>query len=132
MWEWTRWLRSATPKLLRASGENLAGLAFPFGLVLARGMLATTSNHCKCRYSACLKANNHITAHISCACRKERNNYYRLQRAVQILIQNGGKPMSAQDVQTEAPLDYDFRCFFLNRPRLQLYERVMLRYDITH
>jgi tRNA A37 N6-isopentenylltransferase MiaA len=42
--------------------------------------------------------------------RAERNNWYRLQRVLQILVQNGGKPLSELDVDTTKDLDYDFRC----------------------
>jgi tRNA A37 N6-isopentenylltransferase MiaA len=41
--------------------------------------------------------------------RAERNNWYRLQRVLQILLQNGGKPLSQLDVDTTKELDYDFR-----------------------
>lgn len=41
--------------------------------------------------------------------RGERNNWYRLQRVLQILLQNGGKPLSEMDVDTTRELDYDFR-----------------------
>jgi tRNA dimethylallyltransferase len=41
--------------------------------------------------------------------RAERNNWYRLQRVLQILLQNGGKPLSEMDIDTAKPLDYDFR-----------------------
>lgn len=61
-------------------------------------------------------------------CRLERNNYYRLKRALQILVQTGGKPLSDQALVTDSPLDYDFRCFFLHRPRLEIFDRIMLRW----
>ncbi len=41
--------------------------------------------------------------------RSERNNMYRLQRVLQILVQNGGTPLSQQDIDMTCPLDYDFR-----------------------
>ncbi len=41
--------------------------------------------------------------------RTERNNHYRLQRVLQVLLQNGGEPLSAHDIDTTQPLDYDFR-----------------------
>jgi hypothetical protein len=41
--------------------------------------------------------------------RPERNNYYRLQRVLQILVQNGGVPLSQQDIDTSKALDYDYR-----------------------
>lgn len=42
--------------------------------------------------------------------RAERNNWYRLQRVLQILVQNGGKPLSQLDIDTTRDLQYDFRC----------------------
>jgi tRNA dimethylallyltransferase len=59
----------------------------------------------------------------------ERNNYYRLLRALQILIVSGGKPLSEQDLDAERPWDYDFRCFYLTRPRIPLYERIAGRVE---
>jgi tRNA dimethylallyltransferase len=41
--------------------------------------------------------------------RAERNNWYRLQRVLQILIINGGKPLSQLDIDTTKELDFDFR-----------------------
>lgn len=35
-----------------------------------------------------------------------------------------GSSMAALDVDTRAPLDFDFRCYFLHRPRVQLYRRI--------
>jgi hypothetical protein len=32
-----------------------------------------------------------------------------LQRVLQILLQNGGKPLSEMDIDTTKPLDDDFR-----------------------
>lgn len=52
------------------------------------------------------------------------NNYYRLQRVVEILMGSKGTPLAALDLDTAAPLAYDFRCFFLDRPRVQLYRRI--------
>lgn len=39
----------------------------------------------------------------------ERHNWYRLQRVCQILMQNGGRPLSEMDVDTQKEPDYDFR-----------------------
>ena len=58
--------------------------------------------------------------------RTEVNNQYRLKRVLEILLSTG-KPLSALNLDVKAPLDYDFRCFFLNRPRIQLYDRIGLR-----
>ncbi len=60
----------------------------------------------------------------------EANNYYRLRRVVEILVASGGVPLAALDVDTGAALEYDFRCFFLDRPRTQLYRRIDQRGEI--
>ncbi len=54
-------------------------------------------------------------------------NYYRLNRVLEILLGTGGKPLAELNLDTGAPLDYGFRCFFLNRPRLELYRRIDAR-----
>ena len=54
------------------------------------------------------------------------NNYYRLLRVLEI-VQTTGKTMSELDIDEQAPLDYDFRCFFLHRPRMDLYRRIDFR-----
>ncbi|KAK9829894.1 hypothetical protein WJX72_008519 [[Myrmecia] bisecta] len=56
----------------------------------------------------------------------EPNNYYRLGRVLEVVLRTG-LPMADMALDATAPLDYDFRCFFLNRPRLQLYDRIALR-----
>eukprot|EP00878_Enallax_costatus_P043996 GHUV01052132.1.p1 GENE.GHUV01052132.1~~GHUV01052132.1.p1 ORF type:complete len:379 (+),score=154.70 GHUV01052132.1:476-1612(+) len=61
--------------------------------------------------------------------RAERNNWYRLQRVLQILLQNGGVPLSEMDIDTTKPLDHDFRCFFLHRNRIELYDRICYRVE---
>lgn len=61
--------------------------------------------------------------------RREANNYYRAGRAIEILLSNGGVPIAELDVDTAAPLDYDFRCFFLHRPRQLLYDRMTPRVE---
>lgn len=48
---------------------------------------------------------------------------YRLYRVLEIVLQTG-RTLAEQDLDTSAPLDYDFRCFFLNRPRMELYRRI--------
>ena len=35
--------------------------------------------------------------------------------------------MADLSVDIDRPVDYDFRCFFLDRPRLELYERIEQR-----
>jgi len=59
----------------------------------------------------------------------ERNNWYRLLRVLQILLATGGKPLSEQDLDAQRPWDYDFRCFYLHRPRVPLYERIAARVE---
>eukprot|EP00884_Botryococcus_braunii_P023627 jgi/Botrbrau1/9949/Bobra.0012s0044.1 len=54
------------------------------------------------------------------------NNMYRLLRILEIVLQTG-RPLAEMDLDTSAPLDYDFRCFFLNRPRASLYRRIDAR-----
>lgn len=61
--------------------------------------------------------------------RTEPNNYYRLQRVVDILLQSGGKPLAALNLDEAAPPDYDFRAFFLHRPRAELYSRIDQRVE---
>lgn len=56
--------------------------------------------------------------------REEVNNMYRLRRIVDILLQTDGIPLADQDLNKDAPSDYDFRCYFLHRPRLELYRRI--------
>lgn len=63
---------------------------------------------------------------ICCRLRQEVNNEYRLFRMVEILLSTG-KPLSELNLDRTADLDYDFRCFFLNRNRLELYDRIGLR-----
>lgn len=54
------------------------------------------------------------------------NNYYRLLRVLEILLATG-RPRSDLNLDTAAPLTYDFRCFFLDRPRAELYRRIDVR-----
>lgn len=54
------------------------------------------------------------------------NNYYRLLRVLEILLATG-RPRSELNLDTAAPLTYDFRCFFLDRPRAELYRRIDMR-----
>ncbi|EFN51365.1 hypothetical protein CHLNCDRAFT_55198 [Chlorella variabilis] len=56
--------------------------------------------------------------------RREPNNQYRLLRIVDILLQSGGRPLADQDLDAGTPTHYDCRCFFLHRPRLELYRRI--------
>ena len=54
------------------------------------------------------------------------NNYYRMLRVLEILKATG-QPRSQLNLDTSMPLEYDFRCFFLDRPRISLYRRIDLR-----
>ncbi|PRW59253.1 tRNA dimethylallyltransferase 9 [Chlorella sorokiniana] len=56
--------------------------------------------------------------------RGERNNQYRLLRVVDILLQTGGRTLAELDLDAQRPTDYDCRCFFLHRPRAELYRRI--------
>eukprot|EP00892_Ulva_mutabilis_P001173 jgi/Ulvmu1/11056/UM007_0238.1 len=55
---------------------------------------------------------------------QERNNWYRLQRSLEIVLATG-RPTSASAAAT-APCTatYDFRPFFLHRPRLEVFRRI--------
>lgn len=59
----------------------------------------------------------------------ETNNYYRLTRVVDILMQSPGKTLADLNLDEAAPMDYDFRCFFLARPRTILYRRIDSRVE---
>lgn len=61
--------------------------------------------------------------------RGEMNNWYRLCRVVDILLQSPGKTLAQLDSDQKAPLDYDFRCYFLSRPRMELYRRIDARVE---
>lgn len=61
--------------------------------------------------------------------RHESNNYYRLQRVVDILLQSPGKTLKDLNLNEAAPLDFDFRCYFLTRPRIELYRRIDSRVE---
>ena len=55
-------------------------------------------------------------------------NWYRLNRVLEILVSTG-RPLGELNLNVEAPLAYDFRCFFLNRSRLELYRRIDARVE---
>lgn len=59
---------------------------------------------------------------------REANNYYRLMRVLEVVLHTG-KTMAEFEAEPDAPVDYDFRCFFLQRPRLELFERIDLRVE---
>lgn len=63
---------------------------------------------------------------VPCRIRSESNNRYRLMRVLEILLTTG-KTLAELNHDRTAALDYDFRCFFLNRPRLELYDRIGVR-----
>ncbi|KAK9812443.1 hypothetical protein WJX73_000141 [Symbiochloris irregularis] len=58
--------------------------------------------------------------------RTEPNNHYRLRRMLEILV-TSGRTLADMDLDRSAPLDYDFRCFFLNSPRIGLLRRIDAR-----
>ena len=47
---------------------------------------------------------------------------------LEILVSTG-RPLGELNLDVEAPLDYDFRCFFLNRSRVELYRRIDARVE---
>lgn len=61
---------------------------------------------------------------------QEVNNWYRMNRVVDILLQAPGKTLSELDRDDGATPKYDFRCFFLVRPRIQLYRRIDERVEV--
>lgn len=57
---------------------------------------------------------------------EERNNWYRLKRAIEVVLRTG-KPLadSSMPLLTRwMNLKYDFRPFFLTRPRLDIFRRI--------
>ena len=46
------------------------------------------------------------------AARLGRNDFFRLSRALEV-VERTGRPLKELDIDFSAPLDYDFRCFFL-------------------
>jgi hypothetical protein len=57
---------------------------------------------------------------------EERNNWYRLKRAIEVLLHTG-KPLAESSMPLLAKwidLKYDFRPFFLTRPRLDIFRRI--------
>ena len=64
---------------------------------------------------------------------QERNNWYRMGRVVDILLQRPGKTLKELDRPSGAVMegsDVDFRCFFLVRERVELYRRVDHRVEL--
>ena len=55
---------------------------------------------------------------------QETNNWYRMNRVLDILMQRPGKTLAELDADAATPPDYDFRCIFLHRPRITLYRRI--------
>ena len=47
------------------------------------------------------------------------NNWYRLLRSIQV-VQRTGQPMAQTALTATPELDYDFRCFFLKRPKVEM------------
>lgn len=59
---------------------------------------------------------------------REANNYYRLVRVLEVVLHTG-KTLAEFEAKPDVPINYDFRCFFLQRPRLELFERIDLRVE---
>eukprot|EP00890_Picochlorum_soloecismus_P003763 jgi/Picsp_1/4388/NSC_01894-R1_trna dimethylallyltransferase 9 len=55
---------------------------------------------------------------------QETNNWYRMTRVLDILLQRPGKTLAELDADAAIPPDYDFTCIFLHRPRITLYRRI--------
>ena len=59
-----------------------------------------------------------------------RNDWYRLRRSLEIIKSSGSPPSSfplPSSINSESDLDYEFLCFFLSSPRLNLYRSIDLR-----
>lgn len=67
-----------------------------------------------------------MAAHASYRIRTEPNNDYRMRRVLEILLQTG-RTMADMDMDVHAPLDFDFRCFFLHSRRRTLLQRIDAR-----
>ena len=63
-----------------------------------------------------------------CRLKEVPGNWYRLNRVLDILLSTG-QTLEELNLDVEAPLDYDFRCFFLNRSRVDLYRRIDARVE---
>ena len=61
-----------------------------------------------------------------CRIAQERNNWYRLTRALEVVLHTG-KPLAESRMQLETGLEglqYDYRPFFLTRPRMTAFKRI--------
>jgi tRNA A37 N6-isopentenylltransferase MiaA len=81
-----------------------------------------------CNASACASLLQTSTCRLHTRCRigAERNNWYRLTRAVEVLLHTG-KPLGESHMALQRgwhELRYDFRPFFLTRPRLEVFRRI--------
>lgn len=62
---------------------------------------------------------------------QEVNNWYRMQRVVDILLQAPGKTLADLNNDPDGhDKEYDFRCFYLVRPRVDLYRRIDERVEL--
>ena len=88
---------------------------------------------CHAPLSRCLKWCGSVPKYVGqggCTCRLKEvpGNWYRLNRVLDILLSTG-RPLGELNLDVEAPLDYNFRCFFLNRNRIDLYRRIDARVE---
>lgn len=61
---------------------------------------------------------------------QEVNNWYRMNRVVDILLQAPGKTLADLDAQDGGSPVYDFRCCYVTRNRVELYRRIDERVEI--
>ena len=61
---------------------------------------------------------------------QERNNWYRMGRVVDILLQRPGMTLRELDRDAQGDGKFDFRCFFLVRDREALYRRIDYRVEL--
>ena len=61
---------------------------------------------------------------------QEVNNWYRMNRVVDILLQAPGKTLAELDAESGGTPLYDFRCIYLTRDRVEMYRRIDERVEI--
>ena len=60
---------------------------------------------------------------------QELNNWYRMKRVVDILLQSPGKTLADLDAESSGDPPYDFRCVYLTRDRVEMYRRIDQRVE---